>query len=85
MRNEITKLAQMCFNANLDIEINPMYMGTQIILYENGERVGDAAYGVSNYGYSDGLLEIMGKGVRRTDDDVEGWLTAEDVFERWTE
>ena len=33
------------------------------------------------YGYDFGKLEIMGL-VKHTDDSVEGYLTAEDVFER---
>lgn len=35
-----------------------------------------------SYGGSEGLLEIMGLCPDIDDDDVLGWLTAEDVFER---
>lgn len=35
-----------------------------------------------SYGHEDGLLEIMGRYNRNEYDDVEGWLTAEDILAR---
>lgn len=43
-------------------------------------REWDAVCHLGSYGYENGLLEIMGS-ISRSDD-VEGWLTAEDVIER---
>ena len=40
----------------------------------------DAICHRGSFGYEEGLLEIMGSITRN--DDVEGWLTAEDVIER---
>lgn len=39
----------------------------------------------NSYGHKDGLLETMGKYNRNPDDDVEGWLTAEDLLIRFDE
>lgn len=81
---ELGKLINMLMKANLEYKINSIYCGAQVIFYENGERVGDAVCGLYTYGGKNGLLEIMGKGVNNPCDEVEGWLTAEEVFERWT-
>ena len=44
----------------------------------------DAICHFGSYGYEKGLIEIMGSIVdkKRVGDEVEGWLTAEDVIER---
>lgn len=60
--------------------------GTQVILFDSRrKRVADAVCHSFSYGHEEGLLEIMGLGVERevVGDDVEGWLTAEEVFKRW--
>lgn len=51
---------------------------------ENGLEIGDAVCHSGSYGHENGLLEIMGLGVcmENAGDDVEGWLTAEEVLER---
>lgn len=52
----------------------------QIIVPGAMHRKWDAICHRGSYGYEEGLLEIMGS-ISRSDD-VEGWLTAEDVIER---
>lgn len=57
----------------------------QIIVYYDEEktlRMFDAICHYGSYGYEEGLLEIMGDIVQSEDDDVEGWLTAQDIIER---
>ena len=46
------------------------------------EKEWDAISHRGSYGYEEGLLEIMGSIVHDCGDQVEGWLTAEDVIER---
>lgn len=53
--------------------------GEQIIVYNaDGKRLWDAVCGYGSYGYQEGLLEIMGTIVEK-EDDVLGYLTADDV------
>lgn len=55
--------------------------GWQVRIYKpNGEFLISAIEGFGSYGVYDDLIEIMG--LTENDDDVEGYLTAEDVFER---
>lgn len=56
-----------------------------VIVYtqDTNERLFDAICHYGSYGYSDGLLEIMGTIVYQDDgDQVVGYLTADDVIER---
>lgn len=62
----------------------------QIAVYEDPEKTKfswDAICHLGSYGYEDGLLEVMGAPVVRDSDgdDVCGYLTAEDVIERYEE
>jgi len=58
----------------------------QIIVYDdNGDRAWDAVCNIGSYGFAQGLLEVMGKAVVRVDDEVEGWLTADEIIERLEE
>lgn len=62
----------------------------QIVVYEDSEKAKyswDAICHYGSYGYEDGLLEVMGSPVLRDDedDDVRGYLTAEDVIKRYEE
>ena len=55
----------------------------QIIVYDAaGKRQWDAICQWGSYGYSQGLIEIMGSLVRDKRDRVEGWLTAQDIIDR---
>lgn len=51
----------------------------QIIVYdEDGHRLWDAVCHIGSYGAEQDLIEVMGDQV--THDDVEGFLTAEDII-----
>lgn len=56
----------------------------QIVVYdEEGGRKWDAICHYGSYGYEKGLLEIYGDIVdEEYAEDVNGWLTADDVIER---
>lgn len=57
------------------------YLERHQIIYPNKEmHLWDVICHPGSYGYDEGLLELMGN-ISRTDD-VEGYLTAEDVIER---
>lgn len=57
----------------------------QIIVFEHGKRLWDAICQYGSYGYEEGLLEVYGDPVIKPEDgdSVCGWLTAEDVIQRW--
>lgn len=59
----------------------------QIIVYNNkGVRLWDAICHWGSYGYSQGLLEIMGTiTAGMTRDRVVGWLTAQDIIDKLEE
>ena len=59
----------------------------QIIVFEDGERSWDAICQRGSYGWEDGLLEVMGEPVVKPGDgdSVCGWLTADEVIERFEE
>lgn len=83
--NELDKLESYLKLRNMDytrIEESGCLGRHQLIVYDAGKRVWDAICHYGSYGYSRGLLEIMGTIVRPCRDRVEGWLTAEDVIER---
>lgn len=52
---------------------------SQITVYKNGKYLWDAICGYGTYGHEEGLLEIAGS---ITKDDVEGFLTADDIINR---
>ena len=52
-----------------------------VVSFPDGTRLWDAICHPGSYGYEDGLLEVMGDPV--TNDYVEGWLTADEIFDRW--
>ena len=57
------------------------YSEHRIDVYNNdGKRVWDAICQRGSYGFDQGLLEVMGSYILGHDD-VEGWLTADDVIE----
>ena len=80
---EVLKLASLLQARGFRYSVNEICGGAQVILYDSrNERVADAVCHPYSYGANEGLLEIMGLG---TEDDVIGWLTAEDVLRIWTE
>lgn len=59
----------------------------QLIVMHYGKTWWDAICQPASYGWEDGLLEVMGKPVVRKDDgdSVCGFLTADEVIERFEE
>lgn len=81
---ESANLVRLLVAAGVPHEVRTIYDGVQIC-YPNLDRsVGDVVCHNFSYGGKYGLLEIMGVGVSEDVwDSVEGWLTAETVFDRW--
>ena len=74
----------MLSEANANYDLRNLYDGYQILLFDkNDEIIADAICHGDSYGLTEGLLDIMGKGVKSKDDDVVGYLTARQVFNRW--
>lgn len=81
---ELLRLASMLQAANIPFEIRDCWEGYQICYPCIEERISDAVCHGFSYGHEQGLLEIMGLvNEEEVGDSVEGWLTAEQVFERW--
>lgn len=88
--NEMIKLIDKLNNAfentgNWQIVNIPAFGNLpQIIFYdENNEYLADAVCHWGSYGHERGLLEVMGILSEEEADDVEGYLTADVVFDRW--
>lgn len=84
--NELLKLVKLLAKADIPFEIYPFtiekFTATYQVCYPNKQDcVCDAICHKYSYGHEQGLLEIMGLS-EAPEDDVEGWLTAEQVFER---
>ena len=84
MKKEIKRLVEMLEVANIPFELTDDVMGNSNnqIWYPNHEKnICDVICHEFSYGGKDGLLEIMGLSENEYDD-VEGWLTAEEVFKK---
>lgn len=84
MKREIERLVKMLINADIPFEVTDDVRGNSNnqIWYPNCEKsICDVICHEYSYGGKDGYLEIMGLSDNEYDD-VEGWLTAEQVFER---
>lgn len=80
---EMRKLEKMLLKAKANYKLHSLYDGFQIILYDNNRnRMADAICHSGSYGHENDLLEICGLGTQDYDD-VEGYLTAEEVFKKW--
>ena len=86
---QMEKLENMLNISNIPFEITEHWSHTEQIWYPSRKNpicdvicFGGTDLGGS-YGHEEGLLEIMGLvSEEKTDDLVEGWLTAEEVFDR---
>jgi len=79
--NEMDKLIPMLCKADIPFDL-AIHMGRPQIIYPSIENcVCDAVLHWGSYGREQGLLEIMGL-TESVEDDVEGWMTAEEVFAR---
>jgi hypothetical protein len=65
-----------------EIHLHTLTM-TPMIIYPSRENwICDVIYHKWSYGYKEGLLEMMGLIPGEYSDEVEGYLTAETVFDR---
>lgn len=76
-RIEADKLAKGLIKNGIEFDYHKCYDGIQICC--NGW---DAICHSGSYGHEQGLLEIMGTIAEEDDDEVEGWLTAEEILQR---
>jgi hypothetical protein len=80
---EVLKLASLLQARGFRFSVNDIWDGAQVILYDSrNRRIADAVCHSYSFGADEGTLEIMGLGA---EDDVIGWLTAEDVLRIWTD
>lgn len=82
---EIKRLYEMLVEAEIPCEIERTMDGWQVFYPNKKERISDAIEFTGSYGCEVNKLEIMGL---LTYEELEknfvaGYLTAEDVFERW--
>lgn len=83
---EILKLDNMLTEAQIPHTLKRFCNGWQIIYPNEEKRVADVVQHFGSYGNEKNLLEIMGLiKPEETCDSVLGWLTAEDVFRRFSE
>ena len=83
MKREIKRLVKMLENANIPFELTDDIMDNsdnQVWYPNHDEKICDVICHKYSYGGEDGYLEMMG--LTEDDYDVEGWLTAEQVFRR---
>ena len=81
---EILRLDKMLDEANIYHELFRIWDGWGIIYYGHGDTcISDAVEHRGSYGSANDKLEIMGLVDEDCIDSVQGWLTAENVFERW--
>lgn len=83
---EILKLDKMLTEAQIPHTLQRFSDGWQVVYPSEEKRVADAVEHYGSYGHEENLLEIMGLiKPEETCDSVLGWLTAEDVFQRFSE
>lgn len=81
---ESANLVRLLVAAGVPHEVRTIYDGVQVLYPNLFRSVGDVVCHNFSYGHGKGLLEAMGVGVsEEAGDSVEGWLTAETVFDRW--
>lgn len=73
----IKKLHEMLIEAKIPHTYDRLYNGHQIKVLGNSIISHEFSYGGKS-----GLLEVMGSISQAEDDDVDGWLFAEEVFAR---
>ena len=77
---EINKLTNLLDNAGIPYEMEELYGGWLLCYPTKENRESDVICHGFSYGHEEGLLEMMGL---TEDDDVQGYMTAEEVFEVW--
>lgn len=79
---EMYKLINLLVKAKIPFEIVELCDTPQVFYPSTKNPILDVICHRGSYGHEKGLLEIMGCLVTNEDDDVEGWLTAKEVFKR---
>ena len=74
-QNEMMKLAFGLYDRGIEFKAQSFFDGIQFII---GDWDWDAICHSGSYGHENGLIEVMG--LPQCQDDVIGWLTAEDVL-----
>lgn len=81
---ESANLIRLLVAAGVPHEVRTIYDGVQVLYPDLFNSVADVVCHNFSYGGKYGLLEVMGVGVSKDSwDSVEGYLTAETVFDRW--
>lgn len=75
--DEIMKLAIGLDKKGLQFTAHTMLGGVQIVCND-----WDAICHCGSYGYEQGLIEVAGSIVKNDNDEVEGYLTAEEILAR---
>jgi hypothetical protein len=78
----IMRLADLCERESIPFIVRPVFDGLQLVCPNLDVWDFDVICHMGSYGHEQGLLEIMGAICNTYDDDVEGYLTVEEVFER---
>ena len=76
-RIEADKLVKGLSEKGVEFNYHRCWDGVQVRCNE-----WDAICHSGSYGHEQGLLEVMGTVARAVEDDVEGWLTAEEILQR---
>lgn len=83
---EIVKLHELLDDARIPHEFvfDPGNIGFSVVYMDGDEVICDACTHSFSYGHEENLIEIIGllTPEERRRDEVAGWLTAEDVFQR---
>ena len=74
-QNEMMKLAFGLYDRGIEFKAKSFFDGIQFII---GDWDWDAVCHSGSYGHENGLIEVMG--LPQCQDDVIGWLTAEEVL-----
>ena len=83
MKNEMTKLIEILKKSNIPFKVTSCWGAPQVWYPNRKHVVCDAVCHKFSFGGKDGLLEIMGLvDEEEVGDDVEGYLTAEEVANR---
>ena len=77
---EIHKLDKLLTDANIPHTFSSFFDGWQVCYPTDQHCVLDAIEHLYSYGSDKDLIEIMGL-IKSDSDNVEGWLSAEEVFE----
>ena len=83
MKNEMTKLIEILKKSNIPFQVTSCEGAPQVWYLNRKHVVCDAVCHKFSFGGKDGLLEIMGLvDEEEVGDEVEGYLTAEEVANR---